>query len=238
MRADDFFRQYLDGILFIRNRQLEYRYKYDQEYFNETWLNASWTYTFQAAGRPGTWQGTPAIQYSETIISPYRDYESPLPAQRIDLYYDKDTGITIGEKVTINHGNESPEETTISPGGSNLSDSSNFYVIYSNDDRFLVPGMIGAPGIAIPGDAAIVFVGNETITVPAGTFDQASHFTEHHISCGFGGECSNNTEDFWAVPGVPGFVRIRYESEGPGPVFAGSIAIDRHLAELSRQVEL
>lgn len=226
IRADDFFRMFLSQVISNRSGWLEYRHTHSEEANNASSANSGGaittdsTYTYEqklkSANEPDTFQGKPAMHYVETMTKtsdncPASSY-CPASDYVWDVYYDKDTGMVLGG-VGYEVGGAGSRWNF--PPGQPLAEIDGFYLY---DKGYLIPNMIMGSSLEFPGsNEKITFVGNETVTVPAGTFPLASHFTAQKVKCY--SICTTVTQNFWAVPGIPGFVKIQYDMDGPHEMY-------------------
>jgi len=172
-------------------------------------------HVLRSVNEPGTFEGKPAMHYVEmmnkTADNCPASYYCPDSHHVWDVYYDKDTGLDLGgagyEVGTGDRWNIPP--------GTPLNETDGFY---TNERKgYLEPNMLMGSSYILPADQMIAFSGNETITVPAGTFSRASHFISEETNCY--SVCTKATKQYWTVPGIPGFVKIQYDLDGPDEMY-------------------
>jgi hypothetical protein len=219
--ADDLFRIYLSDAMTKRSGTLAYQNTYTSQLTNISPQNPrgsqtsdstdSCKSTLKSTNEPGTYQGSPAMHYTETLKG---DGNGPCIQDTVwDVYYDKNTSMMLGG-VGYNTGDAGSRWTF--HAGQPLADLSGFYSY--DDNGNLEPNMIMGQSYGLTGKEKVTFNRNETVTVPAGTFSGASHFTEKETNCYYM-PCTTATWQYWATPGVPGFVKIQYDIDGPDEIY-------------------
>ena len=214
--AGAFYHTFIPQALTNMSGWVEYRHSLEQDYYKDSWQNTTWVQTFRASNTPDSFKGKPAMHYAETVKGSASG--SPFPDSVIDIYYDKNSGMTLGGAGGMEI-----------PPGQPFVQYSNFYACDRN--ATCEPALIAGSLLYLRSNDKITFVGNETVRVPAGTFSTASHFTAQQVNCY--NVCTTSTEDFWTAPGIPGFVKIQYTMDGPGEMTQGTHLTLISITELS-----
>lgn len=219
LRSDDLFRMYLSGVMANQSGRLAYRHVHTEQLTNVSPENprasqtTDSTYTCEQAltstNGPGTYSGKAAMHYVETANTSGSEVFSACTEYEWDIYYDKNTSLILGG---VGSGNGGADQLIV-PTGKPLANLDGLYTPdnYGNLEPDL---LMGSSSYYLRGDEKITFKGNETVTVPAGTFTGAAHFTRQDENC-YATPCTTTTRQYWAVPGIPGFVKIQCDMDGP-----------------------
>lgn len=156
---------------------------------------SSWVYNIKMERSSENCQGSPAIHYKITTISDYPELANNI------VTVTKDGSITNEDSYYDTSTNRFLKATWSETIKGVLKPTGDFSAYYSGHYREDSPG--GSMGIMPFGEMNITltYAGVETITVPAGTYQNARKYV--------GGFKDGTPITFWVAPGIP--VPIRYE---------------------------
>ena len=219
MSSDDLFRQYLAGVMTNRSGSYSYRHVHREEVTNASRENSggavladsttSCNQEMNSINEPAA--DSNLMHYRETIDTDTDN--SPCQSYTADVIYDRDT-LLIRSGTILGSGD--PDTPWHFPAGTPLANVSGFYT--PDNAGALEPNLLMGTSFYLTGAEKMIYTGNETVTVPAGTFPESLHFTGQEENC-YVVPCTTTTRQYWVAPGVAGFVKIRYDIDGPHLIY-------------------